>query len=93
MTQGSCRIKTALTVLILAGLATTVLANEIQLPPQGHGHHHGPPPELFQACKDKSAGDKIHLKTPQGEAIQAICEPRDSRLIARPLNPGEKRQK
>nr|WP_320009572.1 hypothetical protein [uncultured Desulfobulbus sp.] len=49
-----------------------------------------PPPEFYQACKDKAAGDKVTLKTPHGDTIEAACEVKDSRLVAHPLNPPPK---
>ncbi|MBM9616679.1 hypothetical protein JWJ90_20655 [Desulfobulbus rhabdoformis] len=42
---------------------------------------------IFQVCKDKAAGDKVSLKTPHGDTIEAVCETNNNRLVAHPLNP------
>ncbi len=43
-----------------------------------------PPPEAYAACKGKEDGDKVVLKGPQGETMQAMCREQGNRLVAVP---------
>ena len=56
-------------------------------PPDRSGRPQGPPPEFATACQGKQVGDKVVIKTPRGDSIEATCEQRGDQLMARPLNP------
>jgi hypothetical protein len=43
----------------------------------------GPPPEAFEVCKDKSAGDEVVINTPQGE-MKGVCQDMQGQLVAVP---------
>jgi hypothetical protein len=46
----------------------------------------GPPPEAYEACKDKSEGDSVGITTPRGDTLEAVCKKVDNRLVAEPEN-------
>lgn len=48
------------------------------------GRRHGPPPEAYSACEDKSAGDEAQFVSPHGEMVTGICEQEGNRLVLRP---------
>lgn len=64
--------------------ATSESSNE---PPSRSGRPQGPPPEFATACQDKQVGEKVEIKTPRGDSIEATCEQRGDKLMARPINP------
>jgi len=74
-------------LLISAPIGGTTLANAIDAPPDDQGHRSGPPPEFYEACEGKSAGDSVTIETPRGDQIEAVCEKKDDQLVARPMNP------
>lgn len=37
-------------------------------------HRQGPPPEAVEACQAQSVGDTCAFVSPQGDAIEGICE-------------------
>ena len=77
-----------LTALLLsAPLAVPALADTIDAPPSQKGHRPGPTPEFFTACADKTQGDTVLIENPRGDQIEAVCEQKNGRLVARPLNP------
>ena len=51
------------------------------------GGHQGPPPEAYQACVGKTAGNAAQLTGPKGEIIQGVCEAEGERLVLRPYHP------
>ncbi len=55
------------------------------------GRHHGPPPEAFTACEDKTAGDTAEFESPRGDTITGTCEQQGDRLVLRPDNPPPRR--
>jgi hypothetical protein len=44
----------------------------------------GPPPEAFEACEGKQAGDTVEFTGRRGESIKATCEEHDDQLVAVP---------
>ncbi len=54
--------------------------------------HHGPPPEAYEACEDKSAGDSVELKMPNGKTVVGTCEQEGDQLVLRPSNKSGKRR-
>ncbi len=75
------------TLLVSTTMTAVTFADDMDMPPAGPPKHQGPPPEFFEACKGKAAGDSVTLETPHGDTIKAVCEQKDDQLIARPLNP------
>ena len=51
------------------------------------GHQGPPPPEAYQACEGKSAGDAAQLVDPRGKTLQGTCEELDGKLVLRPQRP------
>lgn len=51
------------------------------------GRRPGVPPEAVEACKGKSAGEAVTMKTPWGETIKATCREIAGQLAAVPDNP------
>ena len=51
------------------------------------GVRHGPPPEAYQACAGKTAGNAAQFAGPKGEIIQGTCEAEGERLVLRPYHP------
>ena len=72
--------------VLLAIYVSNVFANEASSPKTG-GRHHGPPPEAYAACEDKSAGDTSQFVDPRGETITGTCELKGDRLVLRPDRP------
>ncbi len=54
---------------------------------RGPGHPAVPPPEAFDACKDKTAGSAAQFTTPRGETIQGTCREKGDRLVLVPDRP------
>ncbi|MBV1775282.1 hypothetical protein KSF73_06100 [Burkholderiaceae bacterium DAT-1] len=84
---------TVLAVLMSAGVLACA-GDNMPPPPGDHDqppHHHArrePPPEAFTACEGKQAGDKVTVKTPRGDTLQASCRKHgDSKLFAMPDRP------
>lgn len=52
--------------------------------------HHGPPPEAYQACEGKAAGNEAKLTGPGGEEVKGVCEDDGAgKLVLRPTHPGK----
>ncbi len=73
-------------LLALPPLASA-LSDNANEPPGRSGRPQGPPPEFATACEGKQVGEKVVIKTPRGDSIEATCEQRGDTLSARPLNP------
>lgn len=54
------------------------------------GSHQGPPPEAFEACKDKQIGDEVSVTGRKGETLEAVCKERDGQLVAMPTSMPER---
>ena len=55
--------------------------------PEGdaRGEHRGPPPEAYQACAGKSAGNTAQFVNPRGDMVSGTCEADpDGKLVLRP---------
>lgn len=46
----------------------------------------GPPPEAFAACEGQSEGAKVTVEGRNGEAMKAVCEEHDGKLVAVPTD-------
>ncbi|MBW2474940.1 MAG: hypothetical protein JRE56_10160 [Deltaproteobacteria bacterium] len=44
----------------------------------------GPPPEAFEVCEGKQAGDSVEFAGRRGETLTATCEERNDQLVAVP---------
>ena len=53
------------------------------------GRRHGPPPEAYEACEDKSAGDEAAFVNRRGEMVTGTCQQRGDQLVLRPDCPKE----
>jgi hypothetical protein len=75
------------TLLIgISGIASAA-ANQ---PPQGgngQGQTRVPPPEAFEACNGKQAGDVVTFTTPRGDKLTGTCKLFPARLVAMPDHP------
>lgn len=49
---------------------------------------HDPPPDAYEACRGKVAGDPARRRTPEG-MVPATCVPTAAGLVARPIRPPE----
>lgn len=47
---------------------------------------HGPPPEAYEACEGKTAGDTAEVVTPNGDTITGTCEEEGDTLVLKPDN-------
>ena len=45
------------------------------------GRHQEPPPEAYEACEDKSAGDEAVLITPRSGTVTGTCKEGGDRLV------------
>ncbi len=45
----------------------------------------GPPPEAYEACKEKSEGATVEMTTPRGDTIKATCKLINGQLVAVPV--------
>jgi len=61
--------------------------------PQGKRGHQGPPPEAYEACEGKSAGDTAQFVSPHGDTVCGTCVQEGDRLILRPDDPPERRRR
>ena len=55
-----------------------------QGPPSGGKDHQGPPPEAYEACEGKSAGDTAQFVSPHGDTVCGTCVQEGDRLVLRP---------
>ncbi|CAN2041952.1 conserved exported hypothetical protein [Candidatus Magnetomoraceae bacterium gMMP-15] len=85
-------IKKLSIVIVLLGILFSVNAfgNDTQ---QRGRRHHGPPPEAYTACEDKTAGDKAEFISPRGDTVTGTCEEEGDRLVLRPDNPPDKNRR
>lgn len=74
---------TALAITLSLAFPAMVFAGSLPYPP-AQDRPKGPPPEAFAACDGKKEGDVVTVVLRRGEKVEAVCEPLDSRLVARP---------
>ena len=53
------------------------------------GRRHGPPPEAYEACEGKSAGDEAEFINRRRNTVTGTCQQRGDRLVLRPDCPKE----
>ncbi len=76
-------------VLIVTTLLTLYSMNAFGSDTGGQksrGKHQGPPPEVYTACENKTAGDVAQFTSPRGDTIPGTCEQEGDRLVLRPTN-------
>jgi hypothetical protein len=78
-------MKKKLTVLTLAFslCASLAIGQSQQQPSPGPPGGNQPPPQAYQDCKGKKAGDTVQHRTPQG-TVEATCVDSPQGLVARP---------
>lgn len=84
-------MKASMTILslVLSLWAGAVMAQDRAQSPQPRPEFqekHGPPPQAYEDCKGKKAGDAVQHTTPEGQ-VAATCEDSPEGLVARPRQP------
>jgi len=51
-----------------------------------------PPPEAFEVCEGKAAGDSVEFTGRRGETLTATCEEQNDQLVAVPEGRGERKK-
>jgi len=85
--------KTSIAIALLGILiAFNSFDNESFAQQQGR-RHQGPPPEAYTACEGKSEGDTAEFESPRGDTVTGTCEMEGERLVLRPDNPPDHRDR
>ncbi len=71
-------------ILVLLIICATHAFGDDASSNENRGQHHGPPPEAYAACEDKSAGDTAQFVSPRGETVTGTCEQEGDGLVLRP---------
>lgn len=84
--------KPAQLALLIAVIANALIASAAEPPPCQSGtsvprQHREPPPEAYQDCKGKQAGDVVQITTPREGKVSATCTNSPKGLFARPEHP------
>lgn len=67
--------------------ASAAMAQDQAAPPRGaDSRGHEPPPQAYEDCRGKKAGDLIMHTTPEGK-VSATCADSPKGLVARPRQP------
>jgi hypothetical protein len=74
--------KIVMCMLVLIGAASAI-AGPFDETQSRHGAME-PPPQAYEACKDKNEGDLVKITTPWGETMNATCKQVDGKLAAMP---------
>ncbi len=78
--------------LLAIFIAFSSLGNEAFAQQQGR-RHQGPPPEAYTACEGKSEGDTAEFESPRGDTVTGTCVLEGDRLVLRPDNPPDDRDR
>lgn len=76
----------AILSLLLSGYPWNAIAQDQTQSPQSRPESrgdHGPPPQAYEDCKDKKAGDTVQHTTREGK-VAATCEDSPQGRVARP---------
>ena len=85
-------MKSKMAVLTMVATVWAGMALAVDQPPMGtHPGGHQPPPQAFEDCKGKTAGDAVQHKTPQG-MVAATCVESPQGLVARPNQRSPRRE-
>ncbi len=75
-------------LVLLLGIGTGDVLSQEPLPSPGDRPNtsagHGPPPQAYEDCQGRQAGDAIQHSTPEG-MVAATCENSPEGLVARPI--------
>ncbi len=89
-------IKNSALALLLGACVVTPFAGAQPGGGGGNGEHRGPPPEAYEACADKSAGDSCEMTGRRGDTLQGSCfvpkEEEGSLVCAPEGGPGGERE-
>ena len=86
-------IRKTFIVLGLLTIFLTFSSYQNQAFARGKGmRRHGPPPEAYAACAEKSEGDKAEFKSPHGDTVTGTCVEDGDRLVLRPDHPPRGRE-
>ncbi|OUS05217.1 hypothetical protein A9Q81_05090 [Gammaproteobacteria bacterium 42_54_T18] len=55
---------------------------------KANGKRRSPPPEAYDACEGKSAGDEAQFEDRRGETLTGSCEEDNGKLVLRPQRSG-----
>ena len=69
-------------MLVLIGAASAIAGTFDET--QGRRGAMEPPPQAYEACKDKDKGDSVKITTPWGKTMNATCKQVDGKLAAMP---------
>jgi hypothetical protein len=75
------KTRLAFLTLVLSMCAWAAMAQDRPAPPHQGGHE--PPPQAYEDCKGKKAGDVVQHTTPEGK-VEATCVDSPKGLAARP---------
>ena len=84
--RGNEVMKTRMTVLALVVSLCAWIAMAQDPPPQGAEPRPGPPPQAYEDCRGKNAGDTVQHMTREGK-VAATCVDSPQGLVARPNQP------
>jgi hypothetical protein len=78
-------------VMLVAGLFAAAALAQVTGQPLPEGARepakgHGPPPQAYEDCKGRKAGDAVQHTTPEGK-VAATCVESPKGLVARPNQP------
>lgn len=77
--------KTATIVFVLLGILIPFNALGDDTSSQRSGRrHHVPPPEAYEACEGKNAGDTAEFVSPHGDTVTGTCVQEADRLVLHP---------
>ncbi|MDQ5986551.1 MAG: hypothetical protein CSYNP_02281 [Syntrophus sp. SKADARSKE-3] len=76
-------MKSKMTILILIVSLLTCIVTAQDRPLQGTQNRPGPPPQAYEDCKGKKAGDTVQHMTREGK-VNATCMDSPQGLVARP---------
>lgn len=83
------KTKSLLSLLLLCLFTATATAQETGQATQRRAERperHEPPPQAYEDCKGRKAGDQIQHATPEGK-VAATCAESPKGLVARPNQP------
>ena len=79
--------QTTMALMLLGVFLASSLFDTAALARESGRRHHGPPPEAYAACEDKSEGDPAEFDSPRGDTVTGTCVQDGDRLVLRPDNP------
>jgi hypothetical protein len=77
-----CTIAAMAALFALTAMVTATAGASFSI--QGSLGSKKPPPEAYEACKEKSDGATVEMTTPRGDTIRATCKLINGQLVAVP---------